>query len=117
MGVDAVIWFKANGPVDLERGLPKGYEIIEAVPGTLTADVGATHEIGNMDRYYGKGYERVPWADICATLMLLFACPQVEIVWYGGDADDFLPECSREKVLEISMHYMMHGERPYREQY
>jgi hypothetical protein len=46
--------------------------------------------------------------------MLLHACENVETVWYDGDNCETLRECPPERVLEISRHYMQHGERPYR---
>ena len=114
MGVDAVIFFEATGELDLEREMPNGFVVSEAAD--WEKELGATHSIDTYSRYYGKGYERGSWPDICSVLMLLFACPNVKRVWYGGDSSD-PPEISREQVNEISMHFMLHGERPYRSRF
>ena len=111
MGVDAMIFFRATEPFELERELPNGYEIVgnpEFGPDE------ATHQIYTLERYYGPHYERGSWPNICAVLMLLHACKNVEKVWYNGDSSDH-QECPPEKVLEISAHFMKVGERPYRE--
>ena len=117
MGIDAQIAFKAQGSIELERDLPIGYEITTAREYVSSGDgkaPGATHEIRTMERYYGPGYERGSWPRLCGALMLLHACPAVEKVWYGGDCDYSIPECTVDDVLQISRHFMEHGERPYR---
>lgn len=114
MGVDVRIYVKANTScLTLEDELPRGYEL-KPVDADACAPAGATHEVDTFVRYYGPGYERGPWTDICAVLMLLHACPDVERVWYGGDNEDGVPECPPVRVTALSEHFMEHGKRPYR---
>lgn len=114
MGVDVKIYAKAKQPeLTLECELPRGYEL-KPVDADAFAPEGSTHEVDTLARYYGPGYERGPWAEICAALMLLHACPEVERVWYGGDNADEVPECPPARVVALSEHFMEHGNRPYR---
>lgn len=118
MGVDAMIYFKAkNSDVDLDWNLPNGFSVSAVDGETYLETCGATHQVSTYARYYGKGYERGPWGDICAVLMLLHASPDVEKVWYSGDCVDVAEEFTPEKVLELSEHYMKFGNRPYRSKF
>lgn len=116
MGVDTCIYFRASADFSedrLERPLPKIFSI-RPLPDYLTADYpDATHELDTCARFYGEGYERGPWPDISAALMILFASDGVERVWYGGDCTDQIAETKPEDVLRISAHFMANGHRPY----
>lgn len=112
MGIDVNIYFAStdgNEPTDLY--LPESIGNIE--PYTGAGD--ATHEVNSLSRYYGIGYERGPWVQICGVLMSLFASTNVSKVWYCGDGypDEHHP-VTIDDVLKISRHYMENGERPYR---
>lgn len=114
MGIDAQIYLKAdNDAPEFEWPLPNGYTLQPADP--ERAPTGATHEVYTLSRYYGPGYERGPWPDLCAVLMLLHACPSVQTVWYGGDNTDDAPECPPTRVQELAAHFMTYGCRPYRD--
>lgn|SRR5574337_36845 len=114
MGIDARIYAKLDDDrAEFEWSLPNGY-VLRAVD-VDWAPEGATHEVDTSARYYGPGYERGVWPDLCAVLMLLHACPAVRKVWYGGDTTEDVPECPRTRVLELTAHFMEHGCRPYRE--
>lgn len=117
MGMDAQIYFElAEGstePTDII--LPSGFALLEA--DEYERKFGMTHQIDTSVRYYGLYYERGPWPYICAVLMSLFASTNVKRVWYFGDSQDLdtVVPITREDVLAVSMHYMQHGERPYRD--
>ncbi len=114
MGIDVEIYFESEGePTDL-RILCDGYaEDCD----DYERRFGPTHRISSCTRYYGPGYERGPWAEICGTLMSLFASTNVKRVWYFGDCVDIdgAEPITIDGVLEISRHYMMFGQRPYQE--
>lgn len=113
MGMDVEIYFECEGePTDL-RVLIEG----QCEPADeYERKFGPTHKISSGTRYYGPHYERGPWAEICGTLMTLFASSNVKRVWYFGDAADIdhISPITIDDVLAISRHYMLHGERPYR---
>ena len=115
MGIDVCMFVEASGePSDL--WLPQGWHFTEAEE--CDKDSGATHEVWcDGHRYYGIGYERGPWPIIAGVLMSLFASPNISRVWYFGDISDIenSEPITREEVARISMHYMKHGERPYRD--
>lgn len=111
MGIDVQIYFEADGePTDL-RIMCDG-EVVLA--NDYERGFGPTHKILSLTRYYGPGYERGPWPEICGTLMSLFASTNVKRVWYFGDNLDMMLPISVDDVLSISRHYMLNGERPYR---
>ena len=113
MGIDVEIYFEADGePSDL-RVMVEG-SALEA--DEYARQFGPTHRISSATRYYGPGYERGPWPEICGTLMTLFASPNVKRVWYFGDCSDIEGQdpINIDAVLRISRHYMENGERPYR---
>lgn len=114
MGVDVELYFEKTGDLEFERDFPAGWEVCEIRDDKKEEHEGATHECDTLSRLYSDGYERGSWPDICAVLMLLFACPGVGRVWYGGDSYDTIPEVTPDDVLELSRHFMEHGERPYR---
>lgn len=112
MGVDVEIYFElisGEAPY-LRYGVPKD-------AGDWYPD-GATNRL-DMDgmRYYGIGYERGPWPQISADLMVLMSAENVGSVWYFGDNSD--PEkmvpFTVDDLLTITRHYVEHGERPYRD--
>jgi len=115
MGLDAMIYFrsKTEDP-KLENELGAGFEI-KKIDEYAAEDIPeATHEVDcGCSRYYGQGYERGRWTLLAAVLMELHASEDVEKVWYGSDCSTPL-EITQQGVNEISMHYMTHGERPYR---
>lgn len=117
MGVDVEMYVEtSDGAEPADLWLPEGWTIHE--PRSWERDAGATHSIGTLCRYYGIGYERGPWPMIGGVLMSLFASPNVKRVWYFGDhssLDEGMPPMTREEVSLISEHYMLHGERPYRD--
>jgi hypothetical protein len=106
MGIDVRIEFstKSGNLPDLDRCI---YDIKKG-----GYQEGSMFVVVTYDRYYGIGYERGPWGKIAGVLMELFACEDVDKVWYGGD--DYVELFTPEKVLEICAHYMKNGERPYR---
>ena len=115
MGIDAYIYCKTTDgkDPDLCDSLPVGAEL-RAASHWMQEEHGATHEIDTPWRYYSPGYERGPWPRIVAVLMSLYACENVETVWYFGDSFSethrpFTPE----QVQEYSAHYMANGSRPY----
>lgn len=113
MGIDACIYFKSTDGREPELcdSLPNGAAIIAA---DEWAQEGATHAIDVPWRYYSPGYERGPWPMICAVLMALHACANVETVWYFGDCSESDAPFTPERVQEYSAHYMANGDRPYR---
>jgi hypothetical protein len=113
MGIDACIYVKTKDgkEPDLCDELPNGFAVFKA--GEWGPD-GATHEIDQSCRYYGPGYERGPWPLLAAALMALHAAHNVEAVWYFGDSTEGALPISKEKIIEISAHYMTEGDRPYR---
>jgi hypothetical protein len=117
VGVDAVIYFESDGqPSDL--WLPGDREILDAEDKygpRYDGLEGATHRVGTYDRYYNKGYERGSWPAIGGILMALLASKNVKRVWYFGDNCEGADLITIDGVLEISRHYMLNGERPYRE--
>ena len=119
MGVDAEIYFETkDGEMpELEVNMMFG-EIMEVEDGLLPYDnIGcATHcvSLDCNDRYYGDGYERGHWCALSSVLMLLHASEDVVRVWYGVDHGDPLNIKKKKKVLETSLHFMLHGNRPYR---
>jgi len=116
MGVDAMIFFKVRAGVEApEFYFPEGFEVKSF--SDSYGPPGATHEVDTLSRYYGKHYERGNWPSICAVLMALHACLDVERVWYDGDSSDNYEVCTPETVLDISRHYMDFGDRPYRRHY
>ena len=107
MGLDTVIYFQAEGdPADfgpLSR-LPPGFIVTRA---SEHAPAGATHELDNAYRYWGKYYPRGPGNLIAAALMQLFASEGVKRVWYGHDCEMAgPPEVTREDVLKLCEDYM-----------
>lgn len=112
MGVDAEILFEVTGDIsDLYLG--SDFKITEADEFDKEDHPGATHSASTCIRYYGPGYERGTWPTICTCLMNLHAHENVGKVWYGGDSTNQHPECPPERVNEISLHFMTHGNRPY----
>ena len=118
MGLDARIYFSTDDgqAPELCDSLPNDCEIEEVGNGScrLYAPTGSTHEVDQVWRYYGVSYERGPWPKIAAVLMSLHASRNVSAVWYGNDGNDGVGPCSRQKVLELTAHYMKFGDRPYR---
>jgi hypothetical protein len=113
MGVDARILFEQTGELNFEREFPADWKVVGISEHERQCEPSATHEFDTGSRYYGEGHERGSWPEICAVLMLLHACPGVGRVWYGGDSGDGLFNVSPERVIELSRHFMQHGERPY----
>jgi hypothetical protein len=103
MGVDAYIYFEQVGDLDFRSNFPCGYFV---EPASLSGLPFVTHEVVNYSSFYNIGYERGCWADICAVLMLLHACPGVGLIWYFGDCDKKYTECTIDDVLRISKHFM-----------
>lgn len=80
-------------------------------PGAPETELGATHEINLPTRYYGPDYERGDWPMIAAALLFLHASDQVRRIWYGSEVG--VNQITPEEVLELSRHYMEHGNRPW----
>jgi hypothetical protein len=112
MGLDASICFEQIGELDFERGFPPGISIRKLTRSEKEEYAFATHIVSGLDRYYGEGYERGNWPEICWVLMLLHACPGVGEVWYGEPGG--ISRFGIKDVLRISEHFMLYGERPYR---
>lgn len=115
MGIDVEVYvettpeFAASGELDYSHF---GFEGVEEA---RFGPEGATHRLLTYMRYYGVAYERGPWINICAVLMDLMQEPNVKRVWYFGDCSDGGAPLTIDDVLEISRHFMTHGERPYRD--
>lgn len=75
----------------------------------------ATHELASFRRYYSPGYARGGWPQICAILLDLMASDGVEKVWYGGDSDVGLTECTLAFINEMNAYWIANRDRPYRE--
>ena len=115
MKLDAMIYFrsKAEHP-KLENELGAGFVITPIDEYDAEEIPEATHEVDcGGSRYYGKDYERGRWTLLAAVLMELHASEDVEKVWYGNDCSTPL-EITPEGVNGISLHFMKHGELPYR---
>jgi hypothetical protein len=116
MGIDVVIYVKSQHP-ELDVGIDSDFKL-----SALTEDekefapTGATHDITTCRRYYGEHYERGDWPVICGVLLRLFACLDIETIWYFGDCNDAsgYPSPFTLKDLEkMNLHYAMHANRPY----
>jgi hypothetical protein len=117
MGVDVQILIRRKAG----SGLPDNDSRVEGYFAPLEgwevedypfADAG----LSSMTRYYGGGYERGPWPDICARLLNLMAHPGVEGVWYFGDNRGGYEEYDRVtlgKLGEMNAHYVANGHEPY----
>lgn len=118
MGVDAQIYFKAEDVdlTDFKKWLPNTYELDTVEDADVYGPEDATHILISVDRYYDKGYERGDWPRICKVLTKLHSLKGVTKVWYSGDNTEYPPECSPQRVLEISSHFKKHGNKPYRSQ-
>lgn len=114
MGIDACIYVKTRDgqEPDLCDALPGGCSVL---PHSEWGIEGATHCVDQCWRYYSPGYERGPWPSICAVLIALHACKNVETVWYFGDCHEGDAPFTPDRVLEFSKHYMIVGDRPYRQ--
>jgi hypothetical protein len=115
MGLDTVIYFQAKPDFDLDSfdcGFPNGFTVVPADNYLREEYPRVTHRLEGYPRFYGVGYERGPWPEISAALMILFATPGIEGVWYGHDCGGVV-EIFPENVLEISEYYMRRGRRPY----
>ena len=116
MGIDACIYFRTTDgkwPDTGRHGLPEGYEIVEQGQDGYDIDIDCTHSVDTLARYYGPGYERGNWGQICTVIMILHASENVDKVWYDGDGTSTPKECTPEDVVNICFHYMKHGHRPY----
>lgn len=117
MGIDIDIYYESSDgaePTDLM--LPPAFGKIEPAEYEEARNAGATHRIYTLVRWYGIGYERGYWPQICGVLMGLMASANVKRVWYFGDSqsiEDAEP-LSIKKILALSEYYMLNGERPYR---
>lgn len=113
MGIDTCICFKAVGDTtDTWFGMPQGCTLRPEVSGD-EKEVGATHQLDNPWRFYGEDYERGPWPSIAAALMTLMACPGIEKIWYYGDCDDQPVELTETRLIRLTRHYILNGNRPY----
>ena len=113
MGVDACIYFKTRTgkEPELYDSLPESAKIIDAEE---WAQKGSTHEVDQVWRYYGPGYERGPWPRIAAVLLTLMASEDVETVWYYGDCKDGDEPFTPERLEQYNKHYIENADRPYR---
>lgn len=112
MGVDACIFIKTKDEQDPDLCMPITSQC-RIVKATEYAIDGATHEIQQSWRFYGQGYERGPWPLIAGVLMALHACENVENVWYFGDSQEDDEPFTQDRLLEVCLYYMRHGNRPY----
>lgn len=118
MGVDAMIFIHTTdgGPPLLDYPLVDGLSLRECDECGYVADgTRPTHEVGNLWRYYGHGYERGPWPEIAAALMHLLSARNVDVVWYGGDCGTAIHRFDEERLADINSHWIKNGCRPYRE--
>lgn len=112
MGVDAVVYLRCRPDARLsDLWLPEG--VISAKREDWWP-LNATHEVVGLGRYYGPDYERGEWPRLAGVLLACHAHPDVDVVWYGGDAEDEIAECPVARVLEISAYWAIYGTRPYR---
>lgn len=113
MGIDVEIYFELlDGDVPPLSLFESGVSKYPAV-----APEGATHEISSFVKYYGIGYERGPWPQICADLMTLMQAPNIGRVWYSGDhinSPEGMAPTSSDDICDLVRHYIQHGHRPYR---
>lgn len=110
MGIDTCIYVKTKDGEEPEVrfSLPLHCTCVAA---TGREPESATHEIITPWRYWAYDYDRGPWPHIAAVLMLLFAAPNVETVWYFGDSFDTVEPFTKDDVLEFSRLYM-EGQQP-----
>lgn len=110
MGIDVKIAIRAKPgytPPD-----PNG---IDGTVSECTHLDGYTHELSSLTRYYGPYYERGPWPEIAAYLLVLLADRNIEAIGYGGDSDDHREPVTLEWLTQMNLHYIDNCERPYRE--
>lgn len=113
MGLDVRICFCAKKAFSVDRlpwHLPRAYEL---EPASDYHPAGATHAIYTADRYYGEGYARGNWPEICRALLTLLACQDIEAVWYGNDCCDDLELIDLAFITKMSAYWIKHGNRPY----
>jgi hypothetical protein len=115
MGIDVEVYVETTPEFADAGGLDYPHFGFEGVEEARFGPDGATHRLLSGMRYYGPHYERGPWPQICAALMDLMQEPEVKRVWYFGDSWEGGAPLTIDEVLEISRHYMTHGERPYRD--
>lgn len=114
MGINVEIYFKLKDGSELPEDLAFFNVSEKAVAGTYPN--GATHYIYSGMRYYSKHYARGNWPQICAYLMELTACQDVDQVWYKSDCRDFGEGCEPitiKDILDISEFYMNNGNETY----
>lgn len=113
MGIDVKLLIECDGPAPDFKIYPDDrWEDAR----DWEKNCGANYSLWTGARYYGPGYERGPWPEICAVLMQLFADSRVKRIWYFGDCSNMedIPPLMRVDVLEISGHFMSVGHEPYR---
>jgi len=120
MGQDVVIYFKIKDqrkPILEWDFLPGDYEIQDLSEDDdgykITPWEDATHRVDTNSRFYGIGYERGSWHEICGVLMLILSSKNVEKVWYGSDAEISKEVFTVNDLLDLCKYYIKHGNRPY----
>lgn len=107
MGVDVEIYFKLKPSSEswlTERGIWSDCSVIEG-----SYPNGATHFLMTLARYYGSGYYRGDWPNICRYLMHLITDENIESVWYLSDLmefDESTEPITSKEILELSEIYM-----------
>lgn len=65
-------------------------------------------------RYYGRGYERGNWPELCMIMQWLERRIPGSEVWYGGDSSGVcLEHFDADKRREVTNHWIDHGREPY----
>ncbi len=117
MGVDVQIYIKvrdgASLPENDSRVEGEFYELGEWEAEDFPF---ANAGLSSMTRYYGVGYERGPWPDICALLLYLLMHPDVLSVWYCGDHREAHREydlVTLDVLNTMNAHYVATGHTGY----
>lgn len=64
-----------------------------------------------LSRYYDIGYERGPWPNIYADILLMRTAFPRCTIHYGGDSTDDCPEATDDSLADIWTHYLgPHGQ-------
>ncbi len=114
MGTDARIFVKTTDgqrPI-IDWPLLRGFEIVDASP-IAVDELGATHEVDTMSRYYCESGGNGHWPTLCWILMTLMTSPNVETVLYGGDSVERCYEVTPERIQAITAKFLSKDPEPH----